>query len=139
MRFDYLLLAEGANQSQARTQNILGAGGRVIDVEAVPILYPAAIVGAVSATKEEAGKYPVKITLTAPGGATTLLVGTTSEIKEREFEVDPTLPVGFLFQVVTQLEIASEGLYVIRARVGRARAEYRFQIRARGSGSPVEG
>jgi hypothetical protein len=139
MKFDYFMLAEGANQSTDHTQNILGAGRRVIDVPITPVLQPVAIVGGVSASPDEIGEYRLTISLTAPGADRTQLVASPASIEARTVEVDPTLPVGFLFQVLFPLQVQAEGLYIIRASVGRARAEYRFHVRIVPPGVGAEG
>lgn len=136
MKIDYFMIAESANQSTTPSQNILGAGSRVIEVPTVPILHPMAIVGAVSGSPAEAGSYPMAVHLKDPGKRKRELIATLSTLERRKFEVDPTVPIGFMFHILFPLEIAREGLYVVQLQVGKLRAEHRFQVRVKPPGEP---
>ena len=127
MRFDFLTLADAANNGPEGKLNVLGFGVRVLTLPQLPGASPLAIVGAVTADVAEAGEYDVEVRIEEPDGRSAEVAKARTSLKAKV--TDERVPTGITFILGFVRPFRIEGKYIIRASVGDVVAEYPFVVR----------
>ena len=126
MRFEYLFLADAANQAANGKMNVLGMGVRILTYAALPAASPLAIVGAVEAAVAEAGDYPLVVELVEPDGTVEEIVKATAKVPSEVTDV--RLPTGMGFTIALTRPFRKEGIHYIRASFGDQQASFAFAV-----------
>ena len=135
MKFEYLSLADAANNGPDGKLNVLGLGPRVLNLAALPGGVPLAIIGGVSAGIEEAGEYGLDLRLIEPDGTDVPLVSARALVPSDV--QDTRAPTGAGFVVAWFGPFRLEGLHRIHAQFGQATADYEFVVRLVRPESPL--
>jgi hypothetical protein len=126
LQFEYLVLADAANNAPDGKVNVLGLGARIVTVERLPATLPLALLGLVSGSPEEAGDYEARVTLEEPDGTKETIVEFVGKLNA---DADPRVPtgIGMLLNIVRPFRIA--GIHRFEMTVGDLTSRYDLLVR----------
>lgn len=134
MKFEYLLLADAANNGPDGKLNVLGLGTRIVTFESFPAGAPLTVLGSVAADASEAGEYDLEVSIVEPDGTRQPMVQARATVSSQV--EDARVPTGISFVLGFLRPFRIEGVHSFEARVGEVTARYDFLVRLRREPSP---
>jgi hypothetical protein len=126
VRFEFLSLADAANNGPEGKLNVLGFGARILTLPSLPAAVPLVVVGGVAAGTDEAGAFDLAVHMIEPDGTEVQLARGPASIPSVVRE--NRLPTGVNFLVGFRGPFRTYGLHSIRARFGGIEATYDFVV-----------
>jgi hypothetical protein len=126
MKVAGFIVADAANYADG-SLNLLGGWRYVLKVPELPHTRQISILGLVEGMAEDLGTYPVSISFEGPKSKEVVVTDdvTLSARKAGEEGV----PSASIFNATGQVSFATEGVYRVRLRIGRLRADHQFLVR----------
>lgn len=137
MKFDFLSLADAANQTPDGKVNVLGLGARIVTFRSLPAAAPLVIIGSIAASREEAGHYTFRVFLKQPDGSQHLVVEFPGSITADV--TDPRVPTGIGFTIGLSRPFTQEGVHHIISTIGDLEAEWVFAVRVSAPADEAQG
>lgn len=129
MKFEYLLLADAANNGPDGKVNVLGLGTRIVTFDRLPGGLPLTVLGSVAADASEAAEYDVEVAIVEPDGTREVMVQSKAAVSSHV--EDTRVPTGISFVLGFLRPFRIEGVHSFEARVGDVTARYDFLVRLR--------